>query len=230
MPNCAVAYMPNLSVDEPRSRLIPIHFASCCYPNHGAGGNHSTLWRWLLPDWNGERPPRARIAKAAATRAFPIRWLPAWAPYHTSTTCWPLHACCTRSTTPRGRVRRRRDTLRRAFGAWPRDRPGGRTSEAGHRTAASTPAFGPAGKCCPPPFLGPSDEAKRRCATPPRTERFRPPRITPTEMCPPPFPLTFCTRCPPPGHTSGPQPAPRVLRRDTAMLLTSRTLFELATP
>jgi len=29
-------------------------------------GNHSTLWRWLLPDWAGERPPSARdIARAA---------------------------------------------------------------------------------------------------------------------------------------------------------------------
>jgi len=30
-------------------------------------GNHSTLWRWLLPDWDGDKPPSARdIAKAAA--------------------------------------------------------------------------------------------------------------------------------------------------------------------
>ncbi len=30
-------------------------------------GNHSTLWRWLLPDWIGDKPPSARdIAKAAA--------------------------------------------------------------------------------------------------------------------------------------------------------------------
>jgi hydroxymethylpyrimidine/phosphomethylpyrimidine kinase len=30
-------------------------------------GNHSSLWRWLLPDWPGERNPSARdIAKAAA--------------------------------------------------------------------------------------------------------------------------------------------------------------------
>jgi hydroxymethylpyrimidine/phosphomethylpyrimidine kinase len=35
-------------------------------------GNHSTLWRWLLPDWSGERAPGARdIAKAAAEMGVP---------------------------------------------------------------------------------------------------------------------------------------------------------------
>ncbi len=35
-------------------------------------GNHSTLWRWLLPDWPGERSPSARdIAKAAADAGVP---------------------------------------------------------------------------------------------------------------------------------------------------------------
>ena len=35
-------------------------------------GNHSTLWRWLLPDWSGERPPSARdIAKAAGELGVP---------------------------------------------------------------------------------------------------------------------------------------------------------------
>jgi hydroxymethylpyrimidine/phosphomethylpyrimidine kinase len=30
-------------------------------------GNHSTLWRWLLPDWSSDRSPGARdIAKAAS--------------------------------------------------------------------------------------------------------------------------------------------------------------------
>lgn len=30
-------------------------------------GNHSTLWRWLLPEWEGDRPPGPReIARAAA--------------------------------------------------------------------------------------------------------------------------------------------------------------------
>jgi hydroxymethylpyrimidine/phosphomethylpyrimidine kinase len=35
-------------------------------------GNHSTLWRWLLPDWNNERSPSARdIAKAASEMGVP---------------------------------------------------------------------------------------------------------------------------------------------------------------
>jgi hydroxymethylpyrimidine/phosphomethylpyrimidine kinase len=35
-------------------------------------GNHSTLWRWLLPDWPGERNPSAKdIAKAAAQLGVP---------------------------------------------------------------------------------------------------------------------------------------------------------------
>lgn len=35
-------------------------------------GNHSTLWRWLLPDWPAERSPSARdIAKAAAALGVP---------------------------------------------------------------------------------------------------------------------------------------------------------------
>jgi hydroxymethylpyrimidine/phosphomethylpyrimidine kinase len=35
-------------------------------------GNHSTLWRWLLPDWPGDRNPSAKdIAKAAAQLGVP---------------------------------------------------------------------------------------------------------------------------------------------------------------
>ncbi len=35
-------------------------------------GNHSSLWRWLLPDWPGERNPSAKdIAKAAAQSGVP---------------------------------------------------------------------------------------------------------------------------------------------------------------
>jgi hypothetical protein len=35
-------------------------------------GNHSTLWRWLLPDWSSDRSPSARdIAKAAAEMGVP---------------------------------------------------------------------------------------------------------------------------------------------------------------
>jgi len=35
-------------------------------------GNHSTLWRWLLPDWGNDRSPGARdIAKAASELGVP---------------------------------------------------------------------------------------------------------------------------------------------------------------
>jgi hydroxymethylpyrimidine/phosphomethylpyrimidine kinase len=35
-------------------------------------GNHSTLWRWLLPDWSSERSPSARdLANAAASYGVP---------------------------------------------------------------------------------------------------------------------------------------------------------------
>lgn len=69
-----VTYMPNLSWrDEPRTEsyldacrelLLPLTTVLV--------GNHSTLWRWLLPDWEGERPPGARdIAAAAAELGAP---------------------------------------------------------------------------------------------------------------------------------------------------------------
>ena len=35
-------------------------------------GNHSTLWRWLLPEWSSDRSPTARdIAKAASEMGVP---------------------------------------------------------------------------------------------------------------------------------------------------------------
>lgn len=64
-----VAYMPSLAwweeseidsyLDAFRELLLPQTTLLV--------GNHSSLWRWLLPDWPGERNPSARdIAKAAA--------------------------------------------------------------------------------------------------------------------------------------------------------------------
>jgi hydroxymethylpyrimidine/phosphomethylpyrimidine kinase len=64
-----VAFMPNLAwweddqidsyLDAFRELLLPQTTVLV--------GNHSTLWRWLLPDWSGDKPPSARdIAKAAA--------------------------------------------------------------------------------------------------------------------------------------------------------------------
>ena len=63
-----VSYMPNLAwwqdhlieqyLDAFRELLLP--------QTSVLVGNHSTLWRWLLPDWNSERSPSARDLAAAA--------------------------------------------------------------------------------------------------------------------------------------------------------------------
>lgn len=69
-----IAYMPNLSwwddnqidnyLDAFRELLLPQTTVLV--------GNHSSLWRWLLPDWQGERNPSAKdIAKAAAEFGVP---------------------------------------------------------------------------------------------------------------------------------------------------------------
>ncbi|MDO8387775.1 MAG: bifunctional hydroxymethylpyrimidine kinase/phosphomethylpyrimidine kinase [Polaromonas sp.] len=69
-----IAYMPNLSwwdeeaidnyLDAFRELLLPQTTVLV--------GNHSSLWRWLLPDWAGDKSPSARdIAKAAAESGVP---------------------------------------------------------------------------------------------------------------------------------------------------------------
>ena len=69
-----VAYMPNLSwwdeseldsyLDAFRELMLPQTTVLC--------GNFSTLWRWLLPDWSGDKSPSARdIAKAAGELGVP---------------------------------------------------------------------------------------------------------------------------------------------------------------
>jgi hydroxymethylpyrimidine/phosphomethylpyrimidine kinase len=69
-----VAYMPNLSwwdessidnyLDAFRELLLPQTTLLV--------GNHSSLWRWLLPDWSSDRNPTAKdIAKAAAELGVP---------------------------------------------------------------------------------------------------------------------------------------------------------------
>ncbi|WP_092003533.1 bifunctional hydroxymethylpyrimidine kinase/phosphomethylpyrimidine kinase [Polaromonas sp. OV174] len=69
-----VAYMPSLSwweeseidnyLDAFRELLLPQTTVLI--------GNHSSLWRWLLPDWPAERSPSARdIAKAASDLGVP---------------------------------------------------------------------------------------------------------------------------------------------------------------
>ncbi|MGH8822602.1 MAG: bifunctional hydroxymethylpyrimidine kinase/phosphomethylpyrimidine kinase [Rhodoferax sp.] len=63
-----VAYMPNLSWwDEGQIDLYLDAFRELLLPQTTVlVGNHSTLWRWLLPDWNSDQSPSARdVAKAA---------------------------------------------------------------------------------------------------------------------------------------------------------------------
>ncbi len=69
-----VAYMPNLSWwDENEIDAYLDAFRDLVLPQTTVlVGNHSTLWRWLLPDWSGERPPGARdIAMAAGEFGVP---------------------------------------------------------------------------------------------------------------------------------------------------------------
>src|SRR6478609_1740396 len=69
-----IAYMPNLAWwDEAQIDLYLDAFRELVLPQTTVlVGNHSTLWRWLLPDWSGERPPSARdIAKAAGEFGVP---------------------------------------------------------------------------------------------------------------------------------------------------------------
>ena len=69
-----IAYMPNLSwwnEDEIEGYLDA--FRELMLPQTTLlVGNHSSLWRWLLPDWSGDRNPSAKdIAKAAAQLGVP---------------------------------------------------------------------------------------------------------------------------------------------------------------
>ncbi|MEO5669293.1 MAG: bifunctional hydroxymethylpyrimidine kinase/phosphomethylpyrimidine kinase [Ramlibacter sp.] len=69
-----VAYMPNLSWwDESQIDLYLDAFRELMLPQTTVlVGNHSTLWRWLLPDWTSERSPTGRdIAKAASELGVP---------------------------------------------------------------------------------------------------------------------------------------------------------------
>ena len=69
-----IAYMPNLSWW--REELIDEYldaFRELLLPQTSVlVGNHSTLWRWLLPDWNSDRSPTARdLARAASDMGVP---------------------------------------------------------------------------------------------------------------------------------------------------------------
>ena len=76
-----IAYMPNLSWW--REELIDEYldaFRELLLPQTSVlVGNHSTLWRWLLPDWSSDRSPTARdIARAASEMG--VRWFGAAVP------------------------------------------------------------------------------------------------------------------------------------------------------
>ena len=69
-----IAYMPNLSWW--REELIDEYldaFRELLLPQTSVlVGNHSTLWRWLLPDWSSDRSPTPRdIARAASEMGVP---------------------------------------------------------------------------------------------------------------------------------------------------------------
>ncbi len=66
-----VAWMPNLSWwDEDRIDAYHDAFRELMLPQTTVlVGNHSTLWRWLLPDWSDDRPPSPRDIAAAAAEA-----------------------------------------------------------------------------------------------------------------------------------------------------------------
>jgi hydroxymethylpyrimidine/phosphomethylpyrimidine kinase len=69
-----VAYMPDLSWwDEVQIDLYLDAFKELVLPQTTVlVGNHSTLWRWLLPDWSTERGPSAKdIARAAHELGVP---------------------------------------------------------------------------------------------------------------------------------------------------------------
>ena len=69
-----IAYMPGLSWwDETQIDQYLDAFRELLLPQTTVlVGNHSTLWRWLLPEWGSERSPSARdIAKAAGELGVP---------------------------------------------------------------------------------------------------------------------------------------------------------------
>jgi hydroxymethylpyrimidine/phosphomethylpyrimidine kinase len=69
-----ISYMPALSWwDEGPADLYEDAFRELMLPQTTVlVGNHSTLWRWLLPEWSSERSPSARdLAKAAYEMGVP---------------------------------------------------------------------------------------------------------------------------------------------------------------
>ena len=73
-----VAYMPSLSwwQDEPIDAYQDAFMELVLPQTTVLVGNHSTLWRWLLPEWGSDRSPTARdLAKAAADKGVPYTFV-----------------------------------------------------------------------------------------------------------------------------------------------------------
>jgi len=69
-----ISYMPDLSWwDDDQMEQYLDAFQELVLPQTSVlVGNHGTLWRWLLPDWEHSRPPTARdIAMAAQEKDVP---------------------------------------------------------------------------------------------------------------------------------------------------------------
>ena len=69
-----IAYMPDLSWwDEVQIDIYLDAFKELILPQTTVlVGNHSTLWRWLLPEWSSDKSPTARdVAKAASKMGVP---------------------------------------------------------------------------------------------------------------------------------------------------------------
>lgn len=69
-----IAYMPSLSWwDDSEIESYQDAFRELLLPQTTVlVGNHSSLWRWLLPDWSSEKKPSPRdIAKAAEAQGVP---------------------------------------------------------------------------------------------------------------------------------------------------------------
>lgn len=69
-----ISYMPNLSwwQDDRIDQYLDAFEEMMLPQTTVLVGNHSTLWRWLLPDWKSDASPTARdLAAAAAERGTP---------------------------------------------------------------------------------------------------------------------------------------------------------------
>ena len=104
-----VCYMPDLSwwEEDPLDQYMDALKELVLPQTSVLVGSHSTLSRWLLPDWTNSRSPTARdIAMAAEALEVPyvlVTGIPC--PTSSWTTCWPRRSRCwatasTRCSTP----------------------------------------------------------------------------------------------------------------------------------